>query len=156
MQIAFLVCVAASHLPFSLFLCSRYRVFFPKRCVAARNMAFGRYLCSRHMLFCQKWCVAALHLCFSLFLCSRYRVFFPKRCVAARCMFSAVIHVRDTGFSARKGVSLRGTWRSVFIYVCDTCFSVKKCVSLRCICVFSASVSYGTWFCGRNGVSVRV
>ena len=84
MKIAFLVCVAASHLPFSLFLCSRYRVFGSKRCVAARCMVFSHYSCMRYMLFCQRWCIAASHLC------------------------------------------------------------------------FSASVSYDTWFCGRNGVSVKV
>ena len=84
MQIAFLVCVDAAHLPFPYFHCSRYMVFFPKRCVAARCMVFSHYSCMRYMLFGQKWCVAASHLC------------------------------------------------------------------------FSASVSYDTWFCGRNGVSVKV
>ena len=108
MKIAFLVCVAASHLPFSLFLCSRYRVFGSKWCDAARNMAFGRYLCPRYRLFGQKRCVAARCMVFSHYSCMRYMLFGQKWCVAAS-------------------------------HLC-----------------FSASVSYDTWFCGRNGVSVKV
>ena len=47
----------SQHQYFSLFLCSRYRVFDSKRCVAAWSMDFGRYSCSRHMVWRPKWCV---------------------------------------------------------------------------------------------------
>ena len=49
---------------------------------------------------------------------------------------SAIIHVCDTGFSVKNGVSLHGAWFSVIIHVRDTDFSVKNGVSLRYICVF--------------------
>jgi hypothetical protein len=57
MQIAFLVCVAAAHLPFSLFLCSRYRFFLSKWCVAALHLCFFSFCQLRHMVLRPKWCV---------------------------------------------------------------------------------------------------
>ena len=114
MQIAFLVCVdaahllfslflcsryrlfllkwcgAASHLPFPCFRCSRYRVFFPKRCVAARCMVFSHYSCMRYMLFGQKWCVAALHLCFFQLLSATAHGFAAEMVCRWRCVGEGV------------------------------------------------------------------
>ena len=97
MQIAFLVCVAALHLCFSLFLCSRYRFFLLRWCVAARCMVFSHYSCMRYMLFGQKWCVAALHLCFFSFCQLRHMVLRPKWCVGEGVKVSGCEGANDKG-----------------------------------------------------------
>ena len=57
MQIAFLVCVAASHLPFSLFLCSRYRVFqLEKVCRCTEHDVRSLFMFATHAFLSKKVC----------------------------------------------------------------------------------------------------
>ena len=70
------------------------------------------------------------------------------------CVFLSFC-ARDTGFFSWNGVSLRGAWSSAIIHVRDTCFSVKDGVSLHSICTSPSFCVRDTGFFSWNGVSLH-